>query len=268
MMQVVLTPPESRRLIARAVAHLPEVKKALKDGIICIGRGITNGMIVEEINGSFERKKYVVGCIRPRRLCQGLYEETFQEIVFLHGEMKFLPSKEIIKEMGPNDIFIKGANAIDVYGNAGILVAGDGGGTIGGVMGDIYTKGIQLLVPVGLEKLILGDITELAPYIGKKKVSYSMGMPVGLFPVSGRIITEIEALESFADVMVRHIASGGVGGAEGAVVLSVDGEEKEVEKALTKIRSVLNEKSPPIYEHECATCTWKACPWVGKETHY
>ncbi|MBC8476895.1 MAG: hypothetical protein H8D49_00990, partial [Dehalococcoidia bacterium] len=48
---VVLTPAESRRLLAKATVALPEVQNAYKNGMIIIGRGITNAFISEELFG-------------------------------------------------------------------------------------------------------------------------------------------------------------------------------------------------------------------------
>ncbi len=45
---VVLNPSESRRLLAKATVTLPEIQNAWKNGIIIIGRGITNAYVAEE----------------------------------------------------------------------------------------------------------------------------------------------------------------------------------------------------------------------------
>ena len=57
----------------------------------------------------------------------------------------------------------------------------------------------------------------------------------------GEIFTEIEAVQQFADVEVYPLASGGIAGAEGAVMLAVKGSPVEVEKALTAVEAVLGE---------------------------
>ena len=46
---VVLNPSESRRLLAKATVATPEVQNAWKNGIIIIGRGITNAYVTEEL---------------------------------------------------------------------------------------------------------------------------------------------------------------------------------------------------------------------------
>jgi len=48
---IVLSPKESKRIIARGVASLPEIKNALKNNIIHIARGTTNAYIYEEFTG-------------------------------------------------------------------------------------------------------------------------------------------------------------------------------------------------------------------------
>lgn len=48
---VSLTPAESKRLIAKGVSALPEVRRALEQGIVIIARGTTNAFVVEEMTG-------------------------------------------------------------------------------------------------------------------------------------------------------------------------------------------------------------------------
>jgi hypothetical protein len=57
-------------------------------------------------------------------------------------------------------------------------------------------------------------------------------------------LTEIQALALLAGVEATHVASGGVGGSEGAVVLSIEGEESRVEKAFELVKSIKGE--PPV----------------------
>lgn len=56
---VALTPSESKRVIAKGVAALPEVKRAMKPGLIVIGRGTTNAFVAEELTGDkIENKRH------------------------------------------------------------------------------------------------------------------------------------------------------------------------------------------------------------------
>ena len=62
---VALTPSESKRVIAKGVAALPEVKRAMERGLIVVGRGTTNAFVVEELTGEkIENKShYAAGFI-------------------------------------------------------------------------------------------------------------------------------------------------------------------------------------------------------------
>ena len=62
--------------------------------------------------------------------------------------------------------------------------------------------------------------------------------------VLGKVVTEIQAFALLAGVRAYHLASGGVGGSEGAVVLSLEGDEEKVEKAFELVKSIKGE--PPV----------------------
>lgn len=71
----VLSPTESKRLIARAVANMEEVKEAFKDDKLVIGHGSSAGAVAEEILGKeklaelMDRNMYVTGMIENGVLC-------------------------------------------------------------------------------------------------------------------------------------------------------------------------------------------------------
>jgi hypothetical protein len=66
----VLTPPESKRFIAKAVARLPAVLRAKVDGEIVIGHGSTNVRVAEEIMGDCpERDRFISGQVINGILC-------------------------------------------------------------------------------------------------------------------------------------------------------------------------------------------------------
>jgi hypothetical protein len=58
------------------------------------------------------------------------------------------------------------------------------------------------------------------------------------------VVTEIQAFAILAGVKAYHIASGGVGGSEGAVALALEGEEEKVIQAFELAKSVKGE--PPV----------------------
>jgi hypothetical protein len=64
-----------------------------------------------------------------------------------------------------------------------------------------------------------------------------MGMAVGLIPIPGCLISELEALSILADVESCIIGRGGVGGGEGSTTLVISGEKTEVLKIVEMISS-------------------------------
>lgn len=270
--QIVLTPWESKRLIAKGVAQLESVKTALKGGIIAVARGTTNGYVVEELLGRpFDKENFVAGAIVPDKLCLMDFSKIKSEVAFVRGELQEIRTNEIVKEMGAGDVFIKGGNAVDLFFNTGILIGAGDGGTIGNSIGTIIARGIELVCPVGLEKLIITPVDEVASLSGIHKVGYSTGLPVGLFPVtSGTTITEIQALELLTneDIDIIHMASGGINGAEGSTVLQISGEDEGVKQLIDLVKQIKGEPPLKVPVRTCPTCDWLTCTWTGQERPY
>jgi hypothetical protein len=94
-------------------------------------------------------------------------------------------------------------------------------------------------------------------------------MSVGLMPIVGRVITEIEALQIIASVSCAVIGRGGIDGAEGGTTLAVSGEAPDVQRVIDAVLAVKgartsgSEESWPecrggsakCREHRC--CAWK-----------
>lgn len=260
--QIILTPWEGKRLIAKAVIQLPVMQNALKTGIISIARGSTTSYIVDELTDGIQKENYCIGCIEPDRLCLVQKEDRLPEIAFIKGKIKEIPSKEIIKDMECNDVFIKSGNAVDPDFEAAILLGSPVGGTIGSTIGSVYAKGVHFIVPVGLEKLIPYSVRKAATYTGFTRVHSSMGMCVGLFPVLAHVVTEIQALEHFG-VTAVPIAAGGVNGAEGASIISIEGEKADVNNVLQLVESVKGEPPLKIPSGDCKDCSHPSCDRAG-----
>jgi hypothetical protein len=62
--------------------------------------------------------------------------------------------------------------------------------------------------------------------------------------VNARIITEIEAIAILTGAKATHVASGGIGGNEGSVVLSIEGPDDQVKAAFDLVQSIKGE--PPV----------------------
>ncbi|NPV54031.1 MAG: hypothetical protein HPY71_10965 [Firmicutes bacterium] len=240
-----LTPAESKRLIARAVARMPEVREAFESGRVIIAGGTTNAFVAEELLGvKLEKGRYTAGVITKGRLAITPVEHRLPVFALKGGRPVEGPWESLLKEFGPDDVFIKGANAIDMEGNAGILVGGASGGTIGTALPVISAKGAHLIMPVGLEKLV-PSVIDAARLMGLDKFGYVTGTPCGMIPVvNGTIVTEVEAFAILGNACATHVASGGVDGCEGACSFVVEGEDKDMEAVVELVKSIKGE--PPI----------------------
>ena len=255
---VTLTPYESRRLIGRAVANMEEVRKAYREGIIVIATSISTAYVAEELLGiSMEKEKFTYGVVSKGRLCVTPKNNRPRPIVIKRGKILKNIGYEILEEFGPDDVFIKGANALDPFGNVGVLAASPLGGTIGNALRYLIPRGSHIIVPIGLEKMIPISVYEAAKHTGINYYRYSTGMYSALFPIPrAKPITEIEAYRILFNVNAIPIASGGVSGSEGSITLVLEGSEENVRRAFEYTLSIKGEASIPPYTEECESCSW------------
>jgi hypothetical protein len=244
---VVLNPSECKRLLAKATVALPEVQHAWKHGTIIIARGITNAYVTEEFFGiSVEPKGgQTVGlvCNGITNGNSGLPPCTWH--VIREGKpVEGADSNVEILSFNSDDVFIKGANAIDSQGNVGIYTSSVKAGTIGMAWPILMPRGCHLIMPASLEKMV-PSVIEAAKHTGIYHFKYSTGLPAKLIPVPlAKVVTEIQAFAILAGVSAYHIGSGGVGGSEGSVHLSLEGDKNTVEKAFELVKLLKGE--PPV----------------------
>jgi len=256
--QIVLTPSESKRLIAKAIVKLEDFKKAFDSGLIILSRSTTAAFIIEELyNTLVDKEKYACGIVTPYGTCETdprfrIKKPIIIEKGELSGQASFI---DTLKRMDNADVFVKSGNAIDPWGNAGVFIGDLHGGEIGVALNFIVKKNIKLIIPVGLEKSIPISITDAA-MASSLKTEYSMGMPVRILPLHGRVITEKEAIEILANnrVKVTPIGAGGVAGAEGSVVLIIDGEKEGVQMAFQAVKKVKGERPLWPLKMHCSRC--------------
>ncbi len=280
-----LTPSESKRLIAKAVVELKQVKEAWEKAYIIIAGGITTSFVMEELlSKTIDKGRCTAGisvrgvlCVtsaqdrlNPRQLVSPGTEieptkaEAFQALVFKKGIPVPVTMKEAFEDFHPKTVMIKGGNALDPEGNVGIAMAGFTGGTIGEALGYVYSNGIPLIVPIGLEKLI-PSVREATKATGAKTFDYSIGCSIGIMPLARAILVhEVKALEVLTGVKATHVASGGVSGSEGAVVLVAEGDQEAVEKTVNIIYSVKGEPPVKATKGRCGECPY-FCVFAGKE---
>jgi hypothetical protein len=261
-----LTSSESKRLLGKAVAALPEVQHAKDNGYLVVGRGSTNAFILEELlKSKIDKERYVAGQVIKGVLCAMPAGMRAKPITFHKGEVLDVEPGSVIDKLTPGDILIKGANAVDPFGNVGVLMAGPTGGTMGQFYMALKAKGVATIYAVGLEKLI-PSVEEAARYGGTMLLGRSIGCKAGMALVAdGRAVTEIEAIDSFFGLNAIHYTSGGWGGAEGSVTLIVDGEDDGVNRCLDLIEGIKGEPPLPAVKGPCKGCGFP-CSFDGKGT--
>jgi len=243
---VVLRPSASKRLIAKAVAALPVVKRAQESGTVVITLGTTNAFVAEELLRSpIDRDVYAAGFIDDRWNLNARIAEA-KEIVLRDGRLVEIGPQELIDALGAGDVVIKGGNALDPWGTVGVLLGAASGGTVGRYLPVALARGVEIVIPIGLEKTIHTSVTDLATELGSGRIDLCSGFPAGMHPLVGRVVTEIDALETLFGVEAMQVAAGGVGEGTGSVSLLIKGEEKAVKAAFELVSTLMGEIDPQL----------------------
>lgn len=222
-------------LIAKAVLSIPEVKYALKYGKVILKGGTTVSCIAEELLGI---KLRISGRVTRRGTVCSFKESNAPHCVIIENNTwqniddSFL---EMALKLGSKDVFITGANAIDMEGNTAMMAGIPGGGDPGMFIVGLKDKGPKIIIAAGLEKLIPGKISDIIDRVSRKDCDFSMGMAIELIPVHGQVITEVEALKIITGARVTVIGCGGIDGAEGSTIVLVEGEEHTLNKAIDEV---------------------------------
>ena len=159
--------------------------------------------------------------------------------------------------MGPTDVFIKGGNAVDSFGQAWFLLEGAGEGAIGHVWGHITANGVTSIIAIVLEKLVPVSLSDIVPKTGIKRVDASLRMAVGMMVVGGNIITEMESFKILAGFDVYPSAGGGVDRGKSSKTFLLEGEEKNVKAAYDLVCSVKGEPALKTKVQDCKSCSHK-----------
>lgn len=253
MRQFVITPAAGKRLIAKGMAGHAAVRQALSSGTIVIVAGTTNGYVAEEILSAigqadgFDRRHFFRGITTPPgmpRTQTGRLADEGQfpgDVVITNG--KWLKGKtifDVADQLGEADLIIKGANALDLdRKQAAILIGHPQIGTTGAILQAVVGRRTRLILPVGLEKRINGNLNDLA-----SRLNSPGWKGPRLMPVPGEVFTEIDAIRILTGACAYMFAAGGVNGAEGCIWLAVEGTGPQLDAAQTLIDSIANE--PPF----------------------
>lgn len=252
-----LHPSASKHIIAQAVCRLPQVQEAFAHGKMIIGSGTTNLMVAEELlQTSFEPyEPYVAGVITQRSACATEPSQRKGSWCIEKGKLVDEPWTDFLNRFEPGDIFIKGANAIDPFGNAAVLLGDAQGGTIGNAIGVVKARGIEMIVPAGLEKLIPSCLAGESK-MGHYRTSMRLGLNLGYMVLTGaNIITEVDSFNILFNVEAVPVAAGGVGGMEGSVVLAADCPNEDIAAQVIDLARRANRRSPiKVKRKKCAQC--------------
>ena len=282
--QVILTPTESKKLIGQAVAGMPVVRKAAREGVVVLHPSSSTWFVVEALTGSIPTTNvWVCGAITPKGACgdMGVHagERSLTKVsgpggfphswVVRGGKLSVGETlDDLMAKMGPDDVYIKGVNAVDPQGNVGIMVGNPTeGGTIGFVASTMKKRPFHLIFPVGLEKLIPLPVQQVSKEAKRAGCDYAMGAAVGLFACAdGQSVTEIDAIRLLSGAEAIPIGAGGLSGAEGAIYLVIRGEDEQVRKAIAFVEQCKGAKIPQVRQFNCSDCpnTMCAFPVTGK----
>lgn len=264
----VLTSAQSKRLIAKAVAQMPQVRKAMEKGIIALPLCTTNGYIIEELTGEKlpDLSAYCCGFISEWGGCARPLDpdEVTTEMYFRNGELHRVDFAEksvadLAAEMDHDDILIKSGNALDPSGRVGILAASPDAGELAPYLSKVYTMGIQFIAPMTLNKTVPVSIELISSQLGISKLSEMVhGMKVGMVSLQGTTVTEVQAIQILTGADALPVAMNGLGTGEGCVTLLIQGTPDEVGTAWEIVQSLKREKSLREKHHSCSRCLHKS----------
>ena len=160
------------------------------------------------------------------------------DVVIVKGEwQKGKTIGDVVDSLKEGDVIVKGANALDLERKqAALLIGHPKAGTAGLSLPAVFGRRVKLIVAVGLEKRVNGDLNAIA-----QKINEPGAEGYRFLPLPGEVFTEIEALKLLCGVEAELIAAGGVNGAEGAIWLATSGTKEQEEKAEAIVASVASE---------------------------
>jgi hypothetical protein len=289
--EFIFTATESKLLIARCIAQMERVRKALENGIIAMHPSTSTYYLFHELSGEYPdiKKVWITGMNVPHGMCgeantmlshkqkkenhddPGVTKALSDAGTYAHSYVlrKGIPEigvtiNQLIEIMGSGDIYFKGSNGVDIHKRALVLIGSkDENGTIGRMVAGAQKKRFEIITPAGLEKYLPFDLRESAKAVNSGELDYTMGIRSRAFSFDCTVISEIEALESYAAVKAIPFATGGINGAEGAALILVEGEKDQVEKVIALAESVKGAQLPPIHSLDCRECPAKICNFTG-----
>jgi hypothetical protein len=133
--------------------------------------------------------------------------KVLDDIVLEKGKEVSIPLTEAVKKLKPGDVVIKGANALD-YRNklAGVNIRDLSSGTTGIIMPHVVGKKAYLVIPIGLEKLVAGDLVDIS--LKMREPVESLKPLQSMFLITGEIVTELEAIKILTGATAFQASAG------------------------------------------------------------
>jgi len=210
--QLILNVNTQKHLIAKALSKYIDFSKR-----VYIAYGSLNQYLLYHLGINLDL--YVAGCFTNDKL--NVTKSRPSPVVLENKKPVDIKEFDISK----NDYFIKGANAL-WYENgkkhAAVAAADENGGTFGNFYIKAACRGARVVIPVNHEKLI--------PFYtpSTQNVDFAMGSKIAMLRFFyGEIFTEIEAFKVLFNLDAKIIASGGIFGNEGSLVVEVEGAYKK-----------------------------------------
>ncbi|MFH1169843.1 MAG: hypothetical protein V1691_04015 [Chloroflexota bacterium] len=240
--QASVTPNEAKKLIARAIAQMPEVRHALDNGILVLKGGTTISALAEEIASV---QLVIHGRISQRGTTTTANHSVDPHIVSVEGGKvktirieNFDDVDEVAARMGRDDVLVTSANALDIHRKTALMVGRPLGSLAGRFLPSLMVKGVKIIIGIGWEKLIPNSIEEALQAAGNNRIDLATGTAVGLLPLTGTVVTETDAVTMLTGARTTVIGAGGIMGGEGSTTFVAEGEDSQLKKAWELIQSV------------------------------
>lgn len=236
--QVTVTPNEAKRLIAKAVAAL--LGDVRRRGKILLKGGTTVSAVAEELCGI---KLRISGRVTKKGTKSARTASEWPHSVLITGnEWRRVDADllEVVPTLTRDDAAVISGNIMDSSGRVAMMAGAPLGGEPGKVIGGLMAQGVPILIPMTLDKLGPASIADAVRAAGRSGVEMSLGMPVGLIPLEGRVITEVDAVEILSDGKAKAtvIGRGGILGAEGSTTMVIVGPSDPVGQIFSLILSL------------------------------
>ncbi len=240
--QYFLTPAAGKALIAKALVQHPDIREALKSATVFVIGGTTNAYVAN----AFLEALGADPCVTFPRFHRGvavppgaklLQEEQLGDLLIERGVPRFTAPQdlpEVCKTLKAGDIILKGANALHLATRTAAVLLGntENGGTVLEASKAVVSRRAKLLLPVGVEKRVDTDLSELQALVNDPEAS-----GLRLFKAPGEAFTELDAIKLLTGAEAKIIASGAVNGGEGGVYLQICGGDPD------KVREIIREVS-------------------------